>query len=175
MSERTSSSVFSLVYGSSANRFITHEDLESLVTKAQLKNERAGITGYLYHKKLHFFQYLEGERNAVLELMDAISADERHTVLRTIHLGHRDQRMFSNWSMRLAKENEVIGLDGVVDLIMCNKDNPYDDDSLRPLLIDIGERIAGYLKKAQQDESHSTPGASMIPEMEIPSQLVEFH
>lgn len=170
MSEHSSNSIFSLVYGSCANRFIGDKELRKLVDLGQSKNQQLGITGYLYHKKRHFFQYLEGEQNTVMDLMEVIVADKRHDVLRTIHLGHRPQRVFSDWSLRFAKENEVIGLDGVVDLILCSQDNSYDDDTLRPLLINLGERIAKYLKGTQRVGSPASPVVDLDPETANASQ-----
>ena len=106
----------SLVYRSSALETFSEEDLDLLASKAGVKNHRLGITGYLYHNRGVFFQYLEGGTGELDELMAAISSDERHKVEFVLNLEWTEQ-IFPKWSMRRLKSNEIreVGMEMVLD------------------------------------------------------------
>lgn len=171
MSQGSTKPIFSMVYGSIAKRPFTDEELHKLLIMAQSNNRHVGITGYLHHKKGHFFQYLEGEQEHVLRLANLIATDERHEVVRTIHLGHETERVFSNWSMRLVGDEELVGLEGIVDLLLCRGENSYDDSTLRPILITLGERIAKHLQGGLPPEAPSQPALNLRIESANAMQL----
>jgi hypothetical protein len=68
---------------------------------AVLKNARLGITGHLHREGPWFVQYLEGQDEAVDDLMGVIRADTRHRGLE-VRGSHRiHKRRFADWSMIL--------------------------------------------------------------------------
>lgn len=160
MSQGSKKSIFSMVYASIAKRPFNRGELRNLLQESQRNNLDLGITGYLYHKKGHLFQCLEGEQTVVLDLMDVVAADMRHEIVRTIHLRQDTERVFSNWSMRLVEDKELVGLEGIVDLLLCRGENSYDDSTLRPILITLGERIAKHLQGGRPTEK--TPAQPAI-------------
>lgn len=75
-----------VVYCSRATVVFDEEKLEKLRRQSAEKNQRFDVTGYLHHDAASesFFQFLEGPRQAVEELMNEIVSDSRHQVL-SIH------------------------------------------------------------------------------------------
>jgi hypothetical protein len=93
------SSVFQLVYVSSARVRFTPEELDALLSQARTRNEAAKIGGMLLHDDGNFMQVLEGERDPVLALFERIRRDPRHHRIITLlshQIAHRD---FDEWSM----------------------------------------------------------------------------
>lgn len=63
-------------------------------------NAKKQIVGGLFYGNGFFFQYLEGEEAAVVELYERISCDERHRNVTTLIQEILPERTFSNWSMK---------------------------------------------------------------------------
>mgnify|MGYP000202484721 FL=1 len=71
--------MFNIVYRSLASPTTKQPDVEDILKRARRFNIDNEITGCLvYHKGL-FIQYLEGNKNIVLELYSRIEKDVRHT------------------------------------------------------------------------------------------------
>ncbi len=106
----------SLIYQSKVHMVLTEEDLELLVGSAVAYNERYGITGFLSLRTNVFVQYLEGEEEAILSLMEKIRKDPRHEILNEFHLGKQKDRLFPSWSMRYISKYEQndIGLENII-------------------------------------------------------------
>lgn len=90
----------SLLYVSRAAEGLTNEEVEALANRANEKNKELGISGYLYFSGQRFIQYIEGDDQAIFDLMDDIREDERHTVLREVVIKNIDKRLFPDWHMR---------------------------------------------------------------------------
>ncbi|HMO84960.1 MAG TPA: BLUF domain-containing protein, partial [Lacipirellulaceae bacterium] len=88
-------SMFALVYASRESQPFDHAQLVELSRRADQKNKRLRITGYLNYRRGAFFQYLEGAEAHVLELMEIIAADARHQVMHMLPLGEHAERRFS--------------------------------------------------------------------------------
>lgn len=114
--------MFSLIYISDSNVYFDDQKLEELADKARLKNKTLDVTGILYHKEEKFFQYLEGNSDAVLDLMEVIFKDPRHKVLRVVYLGNPSSRRFKNWDMKRIPEDalEDEGIFNLIDYILLN-------------------------------------------------------
>jgi Sensors of blue-light using FAD len=82
---------------------LTPEVLEPILDKSRLKNPARGITGLLCYQDHIFVQVLEGGRDAVSELYNAIVRDERHTEVRLLDFEEIAERRFSNWKMGKVK------------------------------------------------------------------------
>ncbi len=75
-------------------------ELLELEQQAQLKNDKLGITGMLCYVQSQFLQYLEGSPESVDYLMESISIDERHTIIKRIEMSGLGSRLFEDWSLR---------------------------------------------------------------------------
>ena len=106
--------IYQIVYVSSAAEPIDDVAIDELVATSEERNHCRNITGLLLHKNGRFMQFLEGPRDNVIELYDAICRDTRHegiTVLRHRYIPHRQ---FPNWSMRLADAGEIERRSGAI-------------------------------------------------------------
>jgi len=63
-------------------------------------NGKVGLVGGLYYGDNRFFQYLEGEEEAVRDTYQRILQDPRHRNVRTLIEELVEEHSFSNWSMK---------------------------------------------------------------------------
>ena len=95
----STSTLFSLVYASSAVELFTTADLVSLLECCRRNNTAAGVTGMLLYKAGNFMQVLEGEEEVVRRLHAKIVHDPRHRGVLTLTEHAIAQRQFGEWSM----------------------------------------------------------------------------
>jgi hypothetical protein len=74
-------------------------DFASIGEHAACKNARLQITGFLICTPTWYAQILEGEKSQLLNLIDIISVDTRHSNLMILDTHPLAIRMFSNWNM----------------------------------------------------------------------------
>lgn len=67
-----------ICYVSTASPDLSNENINELFDTWQEKNAEKDIRGILLFSEGHFFQVLEGERTAVLNLYNSINLDTRH-------------------------------------------------------------------------------------------------
>lgn len=91
-----------LVYRSKARRDLSDSELHRLTVDAQERNGRVGITGLLVYDDGRFFQWIEGPGETVAKMMDSIRNDPRHDGIEILHRKTSWERVFENWSMKLA-------------------------------------------------------------------------
>ena len=85
--------------------------LDDILTQSRRNNPSKGITGLLCVSDHVFIQLLEGGRDEVCELYNAIVRDPRHEHVRLLTFDEITQRQFGNWTMgqvNLAKVNPSI-------------------------------------------------------------------
>jgi Sensors of blue-light using FAD len=87
------------LYVSRPAKPLTPDVLEPILEKSRLNNPARGITGLLCYQDHIFVQVLEGGRDAVCELFNAIVRDDRHTDVRLLDFEEISERRFSNWKM----------------------------------------------------------------------------
>src|SRR5208283_4698336 len=63
------------------------------------RNQARGITGVLIFVDGVFFQILEGEKDVVIDLMESIQRDTRHSGVKVYRERETDERAFASWSM----------------------------------------------------------------------------
>ena len=141
---------YCLVYGSDAMVPFDNAALEELARKADEANCRLRITGYLsFQKRTNtFFQFLEGPREAVLELMDSISRDERHKVFNRVDLGEQPTRMFPTWSMLYVTTDEfrTIEMEDVLELTLRSmREQVFEPELIKQMTSCIGQKLAAKL------------------------------
>lgn len=91
--------IFRLIYSSQAAPGLATADLEVMLAESRLRNRARGITGVLVFVDGVFLQILEGEKQAVLDLMGTIALDPRHSDIKVFHEQESDERSFAAWNM----------------------------------------------------------------------------
>jgi Sensors of blue-light using FAD len=109
-----------LVYASRATVEFSDDMILELLALARAKNKSLGITGMLVYSESSFFQVLEGEQQAVLDLFARIKRDERHAGTVTIIHEPIAVRGFKNWSMGYSSlpRSELGRIEGMNDFFV---------------------------------------------------------
>ena len=97
-----------LLYASRSAAPLTASLVDSLLEKSRANNPRQGITGILCFSEDLFIQVLEGGRDEVCELFNAIVRDDRHRNVRILIYEEIRERRFGGWTMgqvNIAKVN----------------------------------------------------------------------
>lgn len=141
---------FRLVYGSDASVPFDNAGLEELAHKADEKNRSMRVTGYLsFQRRTNaFFQFLEGPREAVLELMEIISKDERHKLFNLVQLGDFPTHLFPRWSMRYVTTDEfrMIEMEDVLEMTLRSmREKVFEPEVIKETTSRIGEKLAAKL------------------------------
>ncbi len=87
------------VYASRPRKAMSPELLDSILAKSWENNPARGITGLLCFTPQVFVQVLEGGRDEVCELYNAIVRDDRHGEVRLLCYEEIGERRFGNWTM----------------------------------------------------------------------------
>ena len=104
------SSVFYLIYASSATRLLSDQELQILHTRAMAGNARRGVTGFLLYRGGNFMQLLEGEEDVVRGLFERIKADRRHKDVYVLKEGTRAERIFAKFAMGFVHMDKMPGM-----------------------------------------------------------------
>ena len=79
-----------------------------IIAAARRWNPARGITGLLVCGSGVFFQWIEGPRDNVMQLMDRIRADPRHEHVVTLSETEEvRERLFPEWDMELVSASEI--------------------------------------------------------------------
>ncbi|WP_395685374.1 BLUF domain-containing protein [Aestuariivirga sp.] len=87
------------VYASRASTDLSPAMIEDILERSRVNNPAQGITGILCHSGDVFIQVLEGGRDEVCELYNAIVRDQRHAHVRILVFEEIRERKFCNWTM----------------------------------------------------------------------------
>jgi hypothetical protein len=87
------------LYASRAAAPLKPAVIEGILEQSRTQNPPRGITGILCYSGDVFIQVLEGGRDEVCELFNAIVRDPRHTHVRLLAYDEVRERKFSNWTM----------------------------------------------------------------------------
>ncbi|WP_343551384.1 diguanylate phosphodiesterase [Pantoea sp.] len=90
-----------ILYRSHLHDHVPIKTLEDMVAKANNKNSSSDVTGILLFDGLHFFQLLEGPRDAVQGIYDRICQDARHHNLVELMHDFAPARRFGKVGMEL--------------------------------------------------------------------------
>ncbi len=125
-----------LVYVSECTRALTPGEIKELLKESREGNLQHQITGVLFLVYNKFLQCLEGEPEAVDQLIENIGADERNKNLVVLSSETIEARQFPEWSMgfRVFSIEEFSHEEGFFDL---------DDEEK---LGQIAERSADVIK-----------------------------
>lgn len=127
------SSLYRLVYVSTARDDLSDADIASILDTSQSNNHERYITGFLVHNGKQFMQALEGEEAEVHAIYKRILNDNRHSGVIQI-LGERmSTRAFPDWAMNYYRIDEP----GSAAMVV-RRDDPVDgllpEDMPRELL-----------------------------------------
>ncbi len=116
-----------LLYASRAAAPLTASIVDSILDRSRENNPKQGITGILCFSDDLFIQVLEGGRNEVCELYNAIVRDPRHLDVRLLSYEEIPERRFGGWTMgqvNIAKVNPTLLLKyaehAVLDPLTCS-------------------------------------------------------
>lgn len=79
-----------------------------ILQSSRSNNAERSIGGVLFYGDGYFFQCLEGDKDAVHELMATIRQDERHEAVKIISERPIQQRFFGDWSMKYTSINRAV-------------------------------------------------------------------
>ena len=88
-----------VIYTSRAVKDFSKRELLDLLHDARAYNSVDKICGVLMHRNGYFLQVLEGEPEAIDNLLVRLIRDTRHSDLKIIHDSSVDSLLFSNWAM----------------------------------------------------------------------------
>ncbi|OUJ72672.1 BLUF domain-containing protein [Hymenobacter crusticola] len=136
------SSLYHLVYQSSATALMSEKELEVLLMQARSWNTDHHLTGVLLYSNGDIMQVLEGSTEEVAFIFDKIKLDPRHRDVIKLADGEIKERNFSQWSMgfKAVEPADFMHLAGFLNV---NKQNyltahsgysANDDASLHSLL-----------------------------------------
>lgn len=91
-----------LIYFSSAVREMALSDMKDILQVARSNNQSKGLCGMLCYDNRFFVQALEGEREAVNELLFKIAEDPRHADVMIVSYEYIEQATFKDWNMGYA-------------------------------------------------------------------------
>ena len=104
--------LFNLVYCSQVSDGIDQTEVDAIVATARRFNPALGITGVLVFGSGVFFQWIEGPKTNVLELVNRIDADSRHKQMTILSSDEEiRERIFPTWDM------ELVGADDIRDVL----------------------------------------------------------
>ncbi|WP_298294093.1 BLUF domain-containing protein [uncultured Litoreibacter sp.] len=95
-----------VVYSSVASDFVDEEDVQKILTRAEVHNAKTGITGALVYDGRRFCQLLEGNDDAVTSMFDDIMKDARHGDIKVMAQMEVADRRFPGWAMLRVEEPE---------------------------------------------------------------------
>ncbi len=87
------------LYASRAAKPLSAAVLDSILEQSARNNPRLGITGMLCFTNEVFVQVIEGGRDEVCEVFNAIVRDDRHLQVRLLDFEEISERRFGNWTM----------------------------------------------------------------------------
>jgi hypothetical protein len=79
---------------------LPREEVEAILATSARNNRARGITGFLLFNGRNFLQLLEGEEQAVAELMERIIADPRHSGVSLLDRRSIASRACPDWAMK---------------------------------------------------------------------------
>ena len=96
------------IYCSRASAGVDEAAVDQIIAAARRMNPARGITGLLVCGSGVFFQWIEGPRDNVMQLMDRIRADPRHEHVVTLSETEEvRERLFPEWDMELVSASEI--------------------------------------------------------------------
>lgn len=93
-------------YISSATSPVSTQSLLELLEQCRESNSSRGITGMLLYANGTYLQVLEGDPQAIDDLVEEIKKDRRHTNIQMLYRKTIERRQYSDWSMGFKKVSD---------------------------------------------------------------------
>lgn len=103
-----SEKIYHISYVSTGCDCLKYDDIKGILEQSQYNNKAQNITGILVYCNKHFFQILEGEKDAVLKVFESILVDRRHDNVIKIQEGYIKDRNFKSWNMAFKSYNKEL-------------------------------------------------------------------
>jgi hypothetical protein len=132
-----------LVYCSRAADGVGDSAVERIIATARRMNPEQGITGLLVFGSGVFFQWIEGPRDNVTQLMQRIQRDPRHERVVTLSQSEEvRERLFPDWSMELVTPDHIRD---VLQDALATAEDEKNTESLRLMLEHLDATGLGQL------------------------------
>jgi len=132
--------IYHTVYCSRASLGIDEPAVDRIIASAHRLNPGRGITGLLVFGSGIFFQWIEGPRDNVLELMATLKADARHRDMVTLEESEEvRERLFPDWSM------ERVSATDIRDVLIDARETAQDAQNIKALSNLLGQLATGSL------------------------------
>ena len=99
------------LYRSSAAPGLNSGDRQDILRSARHRNQALGLTGCLHFEDGMFFQWLEGPKEGLIEVVEQILEDDRHEDITILDQGALDLRRFQDWRMRFSDKDRASLMD----------------------------------------------------------------
>jgi hypothetical protein len=100
--------LYNLVYCSRAAPGVDDAAVDRIIASSRRHNPARGITGLLVFGGGIFFQWLEGPRDNIIELMATLKTDPRHeSVVALSTTEEVRERLFPDWDMELVTATDI--------------------------------------------------------------------
>jgi hypothetical protein len=133
--------LYNFVYCSRAARGVDAEAVDRIIASARRNNPKFGITGLLFFGGGLFLQWLEGPRASILQLIDLLQNDSRHSGLVTLSRSEEArERLFGDWDMELVGPEEIRE---VLEDAITTATEPQSAEGLRRMLVQLEQSTPG--------------------------------
>ena len=138
--------LYNMVYCSRAAPGVDDAEVDRIIKSSQRWNPAQGITGLLVFGSGIFFQWLEGPRDNVTQLMANLKKDPRHEdVVQLSAVEEVRERLFPDWDMELVTSADI--RDVLLDALAQTKDEK-NGAALTQLLTQLDEGQLGGIGQA---------------------------
>ena len=132
--------LYQVVYCSRASEGVDARAVDRILASSHRHNPERGITGLLVFGSGIFFQWLEGPRDGVQELMDILRKDPRHQDVVTLaETEEVRERLFPDWSMELVEAADIR------EVLLDARDTAQDPHSTEALATLLEQLDSGLL------------------------------
>ncbi len=132
--------LYNMVYCSRATAGVDDAAVARIIASARRLNPAQGITGLLVFGSGIFFQWLEGPRHSVLELMETLKADPRHESVVVLSATEEvRERLFPDWDMELVNTTDILNV--LLDAL----DEARDENNAAALRLLLAQLDSGQL------------------------------
>lgn len=134
--------LYHVVYCSRAADGVDGAEVGRIVASAQRHNPARGITGVLVFGSGVFFQWIEGPRAHIEQLMATLHGDARHHDIVSLSESEEvRERLYPNWDM------EQVDADDIIEVLQDALDTTEDQDNIAALTRILAQLHSGPFAK----------------------------
>ncbi|WP_425389556.1 BLUF domain-containing protein [Ekhidna sp.] len=133
------SSLYRLIYTSFRKPECDEEEIDNILSACKKNNPGRNVTGVLLHSDKRFIQYIEGEKDEVLDLYELIKDDPRHTSVNQRNFEPIANRIFPSWEMgykdvdKIAFDTDASSINEKTFNRLIKGELDFDDNAMRIL------------------------------------------